>query len=87
MSDATEKEWTPLTENEIWGGLLISLFGGFGLGTYRFREEAEGEESLRRIPAQKSRAVPSVSRRGNMARGDIWRFKHIQAMPSQHGHK
>lgn len=89
MSEPAKKEWTKLTEGEIWGGLLISVFGGMGLGSYRFHEEMDQETQIKRLMQRKARDdnPSSLKRRSESIRGDIWRFKHITTPPSQHGHR
>lgn len=84
MNTENSDDWVPPDE-PVLAGFLISVFGGFGLGSYRLPVEDEASGQLRRLTERRKRAAPSVVRRPASPRGDVWRFKHIQSMPSQHG--
>ncbi len=88
VTEPSKEEWTDLTDGELWGGLLISVFGGLGLGSYRFHEESDQETQIQRLAQRRARARHNhLKPRNESMRGDIWRFKHITARPSQHGRK
>ena len=86
MSDeVAEDEWTPVTSGEVWAGILVSVFGGFGLGSYRLREEVDEPERLQKILERRNRRNSPLSQRQNESlRGDIWRFKQSTSRAGHH---